>query len=363
MAEMPRSAAQQAAEAQAFLASRAYYNHRSQLQSLLAARPGMCMASGLIVQQQTLDGDFDLDEPVVQRLLQSATNGPVMRAAPPPAARPAEPPAGPNALQRYLNPPDPEGQPWTALRLGEEAPGAIYGAGNVLANSSAALSGAMRGMTGQDLARGLREGIQSIRAGTTNLVRLSPHLELYNTARAGRRPIVRLRVRGLPLTMVQQAIPALGGAQNQWRRNPSQNANTLPARNMTTQQMHQAARLAADHGQPAWLRWTQGRVGGGVLAFAPSLAVDLYNTTNVDLRGREFSFNGRDFLVRSAGSQSGNALGLVVGGMAATAAIGVGVVGAPVVIIGLGAGVLVQLVWNWSGGADGAKGMASRALN
>lgn len=362
MAEMPRSAAQQAAEAQAFLAARSYFDHRSQLQSLLAARPGMCMANGLIVQQQTIDGDFDLDEPVVQRLLQPATNGPVMRAAPPPPARPVAPPAGPNALQRYLDPPSPEGARLTPQRLREEVPGAVYGAGNVLANSTAALSGALRGAGERDLARALREGIQAILAGTSQRVRLSPHLELYNTARANRRPVVRLRVRGLPLTAVQQAIPALGGAQNQWRRNPSQNANTLPARNMTAQQMRNAAVLAADHGQPSWLRWTQGRVGGGVLAFAPSAAVDLYNATDVDLRSREFNFNGRQFLVASARSQSGNAVGFA-GGLVAVALFSGAVAGAPLVLIGLAAGLTVQVVWNWSGAADGSGNLVQRALN
>jgi hypothetical protein len=131
---------------------------------------------------------------------------------------------------------------------------------------------------------------------------------------------------------------------------------------MTPQQMRNVAVMAADHGQPSWLRWTQGRVGGGVLAFAPSAALDLYNATEVDRRSREFSFNGGQFLVDSARSQSGNLAGFA-GGLVAVAVFSGVVAGAPLVLIGLGAGVFVQVVWNWSGAGDGAAGLARRALN
>ena len=362
MAEVPKTAAQQAADVHAFRAAQSYFGHRSQMQSLLAARPGMCMADGLSVQQQTIDGDFDLDDPVLQRLLSAPVSGPVMRAAPPPRPARPSPPAGPSALESYLAPTPPAAEPLTAQRLAEEVPGAVYGPGNVLANSTAALSGALRGLDERVLTTGLREGIEKIRSGQASRVRLSPMLELYNTAKPGKRPVVRLRVRGLPVTVVQQSIPALGGPQNQWRPNPSQNASTLPTRNMTAQQMRNAAILGAEHAQPAWLRWTQGRVGGGVLAFAPSAALDLYNATQVDLQSREFNFNGRQFLVDSARSQSGNAVGFA-GGLLAVAIFGGVVAGAPLVLVGLAAGVLVQVVWNWSGRADKAAAAMDRALN
>lgn len=362
MAEMPKSAAQQAADANAFLAAQSYFNHRSQLQTLLAARPGMCMADGLHVQQQVIDGDFGLDDPLLQQLLQGANSGPVMRAASPPRSMRSSSPAGPSAMERYLASPPSAGSPFSAHRLREEVPGAVYGPGNLLGNSSAALSGAMRGMAERDLATGLREGIEAIRSGQAQRVRLSPLMELYNTASARRQPVVRLRVRGLPITVVQQSIPAASGPQSQWRPNPSQNASTLPARNMTAQQIRNAAVLAADHGQPGWLRWTQGRVGGGVLAFAPSAALDIYNATEVDLHAREFSFNGRQFLVDSARSQSGNLAGFAGGAMAVVVAGGA-LAGAPLLLFGLGVGIIVQVVWNWSGRADAAAAAMERALN
>ena len=102
--------------------------------------------------------------------------------------------------------------------------------------------------------------------------------------------------------------------------------------------------------------------GWGVLAFTTSAALDLYNATQVDLRTREFNFNGRQFLVAAARSQSANAVGFGFSALAVTAAVGVGVAGAPLVIIGLGVGVFVQLVWNWSGAADASAGYMDQAL-
>jgi hypothetical protein len=102
-----------------------------------------------------------------------------------------------------------------------------------------------------------------------------------------------------------------------------------------------------------------------VLAFAPSAALDLYNATEVDLASRQFSFNGRQFLVESARSQSGNVLGLA-GGAGAVAVVGFvaagAVAGAPLVIIGLVTGVAVQVVWNTFGGADASADLMQRAL-
>jgi len=149
--------------------------------------------------------------------------------------------------------------------------------------------------------------------------------------------------------------------QNQWRPNPSHNPNTLPTRNTTAQQMRSAAVMAADHGQPSLLRWTQGRVGGGVLAIAPSAALDLYNATEVALRTREFNFNGRQFLVDSERSQNGNAVGFA-SSLVAVALVGGFAAGAPLLVIGLVRGVFVQVVWNWFGAADGSANLMGRAL-
>lgn len=352
MAEMPKSAAQQAAEAQAFLAAHAYFDQRSQWQSLLAYRPGVCLAQGLSVQQQWLDSDFDLDPAVWQALLRAPPGTPVMRAAPaamPPLRQPSAAAAG------------------EAGSLLSEFGDAAFGGRNALANSSAAVAGAVLGKAELDFAARMRQGLQVINSGQARTFKLSPTMELYNTysPSAGRPPSVRLRVRQLPLTVLEQRIPAIGGAQNQWRPNAGHNVNTLRARQMTPQQMRNVAVLAAEQTQPGWVRWVQSRRGTGVLAVAPSLAVDLYNATEVDLRQREFSFNGQQFLVDSARSQSGNAVG-VLGGLGTVAVVGAlsagAIAGAPLVLIGLGGGIVLQALWSYAGADDAAGSLMRRAL-
>ncbi len=358
------SAAQQAAEAQARDVAQLYFGHRSLLQSLATSRPGMCMAHGLDVSVQTLDGDFELDDPVIERLLRDR-GGPVVRAMPPASASGAPQGRGSSMVGDYLSAPPPTAPHGSRERLAQELPGAVYGPGNVLANSTAALAGALQGINEVDVMRRLGEGLVAIRAGRVQRVTLSPHMELYNSAQGRQPPRVRLRIRGLPLQVINRAIPGSGGPVTQWRMNGPGTAATLKGGTMTSQQMRNAAVMAGEQRLPGLLRWTQGRMGTGVLAFAPSAALDLYNATEVDLAGRQFSFNGRQFLVESARSQSGNVLGLA-GGAGAVAVVGFvaagAVAGAPLVIIGLVTGVAVQVVWNTFGGADASADLMQRAL-
>lgn len=366
MAEMPKSAAQQDANAHAAMTLHAYATQRSALQRLLDIRPGVCAVGGQGLSQQILDGDFALDEPLLQGLLHGPQAGPVLRAAPRPAAPPASRDAGAGALDalgRYLVPNEPAAAPGTARRVREELHSGVYGPTNIAANSTAALAGGLRALAERDIAGKLREGLESITSGRANRVVLSAHLELYNAAPARRPPRVRLRVRRLPLPVLQSAVPTLGGPQNQWRPNPSVGAHTLKARAMSDARVTQVAALAADHGLPPWLRWTQGRMVGGVLTFAPSAALDLYNAASVDLEAREFSFDGRRFAVDSARSQSGNLVGFAGGAIAVVLVGATSLVGAPVLLIGLGAGIAAQVAWNSFGGADWAAGQARRALD
>lgn len=73
-------------------------------------------------------------------------------------------------------------------------------------------------------------------------------------------------------------------------------------------------------------------------------------------------------LITSARNQSGNALGLaasiaaVPAAVATAAGVGLTVAGAPLVLIGLVAGLAVQVIWNSAGGADFAEKQARAAL-
>ncbi len=316
---------------------------------------------------ETLDGDFALDAPVVQHLLQQGPSGPEMRATPPASGRGATQPAGRSRVLNYLFPEtEPDAPASSIARLNQEAPGAIYGAGNVLGNSSAALAGALQGVNEAGTLRRMQAGLAAINAGGAQRVRLSPHMELYNAAERGQRPRVRLRIRGLPIQVINRAIPGTGGPATQWRANGSGTSATLRGSSMSAQQMRNAAVMAGEQRLPAWLRWTQGRTGSGVLAFAPTAALDLVGSIDVDQASGQRSFNGRRFLVQSAGSQSGNLAGFA-GGWGAVWAVGFvtagAVAGAPLVIIGLVAGVAVQVAFNTAGYGDAIEGAAERALN
>ena len=220
----------------------------------------------------------------------------------------------------------------------------------------------MQGVGEAGSARRFTEGLRDILAGRVRAVTIAPNIELYNSAQGRQPPRVRLRVRGLPIKVVTQAIPASGGPVTQWRVNGPGTSASLKAGSMTAQQMRNAAVLAGERQLPAALRWASTKTGGGVLTFAPSLALDAYDAIEVDLQTGGRSFNTQKFLVAEARSQSGNAVGFV-GGLAVVAVAGVFVAGAPLVIIGLAGGIAFQVLWNWSGAADATGNAAQRALN
>jgi hypothetical protein len=328
------------------------------------SRGGMCLADGWNVSYQTLDGDFAMDAATVDRLLVGAAplqRGPSMRAAPSAPRSPAAP-SGLSAVQQYLFPAPAAGAPGSVGRLGEETSGAVWGPGNIAANSSAALAGALQGLGEGSSAKRLTDGLRDILAGRAKVVPIAPNIELYNSAQGRQPPRVRLRVRGLPIKVVTQAIPATGGAVTQWRVNGAGTTASLKAGSMNSQQMRNAAVLAGERQLPGALRWATSKTGGGVLTFAPSLALDAYDAIEVDLQTGGRSFNTHKFLVAEARSQSGNAVGFV-GGLAVVAVAGVFVAGAPLVIIGLAGGIAFQVLWNWSGAADATGNAAQQALN
>jgi hypothetical protein len=127
-------------------------------------------------------------------------------------------------------------------------------------------------------------------------------------------------------------------------------------------------RLAAGSHSTIKTAFLNGKIGGGVLTFAPSAALDVYNSIERDMSG-DMRFNRQKFMIASAKSQSGNLLGMAGAALAiagagvfATAVVGVTLTGAPLIIIGLIGGVAVQTIWGGTGMADLAGSMAERAL-
>ena len=353
-----------AADEQARLLARLSQEHRREVQTLINSRAGMCMANGWTVSVESFDGDFDFDEAIVPLLL-NADSRPSLRAAP--AQRAAVAPQravdeGPSALQQYLLQRSSTAPLGSSQRLRDEADGATRGPGNVLANAATALTGLQQLAGERDSARLLKEGLREILAGSVKVVKIAPGVELYNSAQGKQKPRVRLRIRNLPVKVVTQAIPAAGGAVTQWRFNKAGSTASLKAGSMTAQQLRNTSVLAGQQRLAGALRWSQGRLGGGILTFAPSLALDTYNAIEVDLQGGGYRFNGQKFVEDSARSQSGNVVG-VLGTAAVVAVAGVFVAGPPLVLIGLAGGIGFQALWNWSGGADAAADAASQALH
>lgn len=359
--------AQLAANAQGRAAAVAVREHRANVAAMTHSRAGMCMANGWDVSIETIDGDFELDAPLLRRLFDpEATSGPSLRAAPPMAGG-LSTPAGPSALEPYLFPPLATAALGSSARYAEEVPGAVYGPGNLLSNVGSATAGALQGMGERAGARTLQQGVQAIMSRAAQRVVVAPGMALYNAAQPHQTPRVRLRVRGLPIAQVRAMVPGLGGPVTQWRVNGPGTGASLRVRGMTAQQLRQTAILAGQERLPAGVRWASGRVGGGILTFGPTAALDFYSAIETDLQTGSRSFNVQAFAVAEARNQSGNAVGFGAGMLVTGVAVVVGgaatAASAPVVLLALGVGLIAQVVWNAAGGADWAEGTARSALH
>ncbi|KUZ83195.1 hypothetical protein [Burkholderia ubonensis] len=103
-------------------------------------------------------------------------------------------------------------------------------------------------------------------------------------------------------------------------------------------------------------------IGSGVLTFAPSLALDLAANISRDTQGA-LRFDSRAFMLASARSQSGNAIGFGISTTTSIALLANGMSALPVILIAFGAGYFVQSVWNASAGADFAESQVQRLLD
>jgi hypothetical protein len=185
-------------------------------------------------------------------------------------------------------------------------------------------------------------------------------MTLYNGNKTGKgRPRPKIRIQGLP---AKTAIPALGPHARM-----SINGVTDAFKAAELLKRNKIAMLAGQHHWGRSLSFMN--KAGGVLTFAPSLALDIVRNIDVDVRPNQrfweadWHFNGHKFLTDSAKSQSGNLVGWGIGaGLAWGIAIGVGLTATPVILVGLVGGFLAQVVWSWSGGADWAEAQTKRVL-
>jgi len=341
---------------------------------------GQCAADGWDMCTELLNGEFDLDTAVGQDLLRrliaqqpsvlhtlrawepsvSAARIPMRTAAPRPGPGPRPEDDLPPWLRNYLF-----GQ-WGGAGVGSEIRSAGVGPGNIAGNGlAAAQTAAMMGMQGQTAA-GLHAAAQKIASGAARSVRINEFMDLYNANQGKGAPRLRLRIRNLPVTV---AAPIAGA---QWRTNAKGSTHSTRWASPTSGQVRGAGAVAAESRWARNMGWSTGKLGTGLITFAPTAALDAWSSIEFDMDAagnrRMRSFDTNKFLITSARNQSGNALGLaasiaaVPAAVAIAAGVGLTVAGAPLVLIGLVAGLAVQVIWNSAGGADFAEKQARAAL-
>lgn len=224
------------------------------------------------------------------------------------------------------------------------------GSGNILGNANSVKSA----IAAKQAAKVLERAEKAILGSANRSIRINDYITLYNGNTSGKgRPRPKIRVRGLPVKVVS---PALGTLVRQ-----GVNGMTAAYKVQDTMRQAKAAALAGESHWGPRMKFFNGRLGGGVLTFGPSALLDAYQSIDYDTNGK-LNFRGKDFLVASAKSQSGNIAGATVGWLTAGGLALVGFVGAPVIVTVLFAGVATQMLWGAFGGADWAEGNARRAL-
>lgn len=302
-----------------------------------------CEVSTLDAFSSTLNGDFNLDGPMALALAaQLAKTNPDQAALLLASRIPPEQVAAAQKDERFLD------------KLLSATKDGIVGEGNILGNVAAVNEAALRAAW----QRHARNAFQALASGAkTGTIRLSPHITIEprnigkgGDLRKGARMIVR--VRGLPMTVLHNLpTPFISKAGGQF------SAMRVGARDM--QRLGQATTALADARVQSsrLLRMTSSKVGGGALAFAPSAAFDFLESARwVD---NSVEVNWKGFAIRSARSQSGNLVGFVAGAVAVGV---VSTVGWPVVVIGLGVGLVAQIAWGASGMDDLAESKARELL-
>lgn len=291
----------------------------------------------------TLDQEFGLDIPVLAALLpqlaQTDADGTaLLLAATFPPAQSLPPAAADRWFDKMLN----------------SLQDALVSGGNISGNLSASVEAGLRAAWRRQAAAGFKP----LLSGELPSIRISPHITITawkigkgGELRKGAKLVVH--VKGLPTTVLQALEQPFVV-----KPNGAAAAIRIGARDM--QRIEQAATsIAGARVQSmAFLRYAAyGK--GSVLAFGPSAAIDLHDSFATP-SGSGFA---TDFAVRSAKSQSGNLLGFGAGLAAGAAVAAIGISGAPVILIGLGVGIVVQAAWGYFGGDEASSNLVKGWLD
>lgn len=309
-----------------------------------------CEVSTVDAFASTLNGEFELDPPMLFSVMAS-----VARTDPDAAALLLAASLPPSALPNNASNADASFD-----RLMATAKDSLIGGGNIGGNMAAATEAAVRAAWKRQAMNGFKALVSGARNTT---IRLGPHISIEprNIGRGGElRKGARLmvRIRGLPMTVVHSLPgPIIAKAGGQF------GAIRVGATDLRRMGQSAAALADARVQSVRVLRTASSKFGGGVLAFGPSAALDLYDSAQWS--DGALAVNWRGFAVRSAKSQSGNLVGFGVGVGAAAGAVALGVVAAvgwPVVLVGLGAGLVAQVAWGYFGADEAMARQAEKAM-
>jgi hypothetical protein len=183
----------------------------------------------------------------------------------------------------------------------------------------------------------IRNATSKIVAKTVREVKINSNMTLYNAENSMRKAAnLRVKVHRLPIKTITPKFDKV--ATTVWRGGVR----------ASVKEVKDMSKLA---GLTSKARFFNGGVGGGVLTFAPTVAFDLYDTISRDAHGNPH-WNAHQFANAELRNQPGNAVGWGVGVLAGAGAVALGFTGAPVIVIGLIAGIAVQALWNWAGAPD-----------
>lgn len=283
--------------------------------------PGFYNEDAWNVSHQTLDGDFDLD-PILARAVVARIVGNIMDGG---------------WLADYLN-----HQPGKDAGFGEYAKEAAYGPENLVGN----LNQGRAGVEAAAAEMKMNNAVKAVQSGQVQSVKLNNNMTLYNANSGKGPPRLRIRISGLQTKVVTPLVdPQMLKANPHALR--SQKSGSLSVK---ANALKNPGGLAGMTGKT---RILNSRLAGGVMTFAPTIAVDFYRNCN----GKHF--NGRQFVIDEFANQSGNLAGVIATAGVGFIAIAIGgtaaAASAPVILIGLVAGIAVQVLWNYLGGGDWAR--------
>lgn len=307
-----KSALQKEAERQMLF----MHNELSLTRQLMYSRlskstPTLDKSSYWHISHETMNGDFALDEVLAQEL----------------ASRVVSNNPGADWLTAYLN-----NSPGPNAGFGEQLKDAAIGKSNMLGNVNASRQ-ASEAVIAQSK---INSATAKIVAGSAQRVKINSYMTLYNGDKSGIRvPRLRAEVTRLPIKVFSPLF-----SKEDMIRPISRGG--FSARGKDVKDMTELAGLSSK------TRFFNGKVAGGVLTFAPTIAFDLYDSFYRDANGN-YQLDRRQFLNNEIQNQSGNVAGWVGGAAAGALAISFGAVGAPVIVCVLIGGIVVQALWNWSG--------------